>query len=400
MAARSCLLGLVLTVALAASAPLAAAGTPVEDLAWLNAKRAANGLPSGIALNADWSAKCARHLDYMRATSTVVHPEDPTSPHFSTDGNWAGMHSVLASTVPWTADTFIWETAPLHLAQLLAPQLSQVGIADDGQLACVTTWPGYLRPAPSTNSVVTYPGNGSTIYASEVTEEWPITPAEALGLPNPTGPHLYAYAWGPASVAGVTPDGRPLAIRTATLRGPHGPVELRWVDAATPEVGQYLPTASGILIPTRPLDERAAYVATVTFTDGTTHAWGFTTQAAPPDYAAHDVRITTRATAAGTLRIRVRGRIAHHATGAALSGLPVSLSTGSHVRATITTGTDGRFDRTLRIDRRPRSGSIIVTLRAAETLTAAFATRVSRPPRSPGNARSGAPSPSSAAWRR
>jgi hypothetical protein len=70
------------------------------------------------------------------------------------------------------------------------------------------------------------------------------------------------------------------------------------------------------------------------------------------------------------------------------------------VRATITTGTDGRFDRTLRIDRRPRSGSIIVTLRAAETLTAAFATRVSRPPRSPGNARSGAPSPSSAAWRR
>ena len=128
MVPRGLLVISVLLLAFAATAPLATAGTPAQDLAWLNAKRATNGIPGDITLNPDWSAKCAQHVAYMRATNTVAHPEDPTSANYSDGGNWAGTHSVLASTVPWTESAFIWETAPLHLAQLLAPQLSQVGI--------------------------------------------------------------------------------------------------------------------------------------------------------------------------------------------------------------------------------------------------------------------------------
>jgi hypothetical protein len=373
---RCGLLAALLYSVLAIAAPAAIAGTPAQDLAWLNAKRATNDIPGDVALNPDWSAKCAQHVAYMRATGTVSHAEDPNHPAWSEGGNWAGTHAVLASTVPWTESSFIWETAPLHLAQLLAPQLSQVGIADDNQLACVTTWPGYLRTAPSANSVVTYPGNGSTIYASETSEEWPITPATALGLANPTGPHLFVYAWGPASVAGVTLDGKPLGIRSATLRGPNGPVALRWVDAGTPDVGQYLPTASGILIPERPLEDRAPYVATVTFTDGLTHAWGFTTLPAPPAYVARGVRVTARRSADNRLRLTIRGRIVDHTSEAGLGGVAVSLTTAG-TATTVTTSRTGRFARTMLISRRTRATSLIVTLRAADTLTAAYNVRVS-----------------------
>jgi len=392
------LTALVLSV-LAVAAPIAAAGTPAQDLAWLNAKRATNDIPGDIALNADWSAKCAQHVNYMRTTGTVTHPEDPSRAAWSEGGNWAGTHSVLASTMPWTESAFIWETAPLHLAQLLAPQLSQVGIADDGQFACVTTWPGYVRTAPATDTVVTYPGNGSTIYASEHSEEWPTTPAQALGLANPTGPHLYVYAWGPASVAGVTPDGLPLAIRAATLRGPHGTVALRWADPSTPELGQYLPTASGILIPEHPLEERAPYVATVTFTDGLTHTWGFTTLATPPALVARSVHVSAARTTANRLRLTIRGRIVDHTTGTGLNGVAVSLNVSGRTVTTTTSG-GGRFVRTLIVSRGARAHSLIVTLRAADTLTAAYGVPLSRPQSWSGSARSGAPSTSRVAWHR
>lgn len=368
---------LLVLLVLAIAAPVAVAGTPTQDLAWLNAERATNDIPGDVALNPDWSAKCAQHVAYMRATGTVSHPEDPASAAWTDGGNWAGTHAVLASTVPWTESSFIWETAPLHLAQLLAPQLAQTGIADDGQLVCVTTWPGYLRTAPSADTVVTYPGNGSTIYASETSEEWPITPASALGLANPTGPHLYVYAWGPSADGGVTADGQPLGIRSATLRGPNGSVPLHWADNATPEIGQYLPTASGILIPDHPLEEHAPYVATVTFTNGLIHAWGFTTLTAPPAFVARGVRISTQRTHGTRLRLTVRGRIVDHASGAARGGVAVTLDVAGGT-ANVTTTPDGRFRRTLVVTRGARTGGLVVTLRAADTLTAAYEVPLSR----------------------
>jgi hypothetical protein len=265
------LLALALLISTAASA---LAGTPESDLAALNAKRDASGIPAGITLNADWSAKCAQHVVYMHKTNTVDHFENPASPWYTEGGNWAAGHAVLAAGMP---NAFLWETAPLHLAQLLAPQLSDIGIADDDSFACATTWPGYLRPIPPTNTVVTYPGIGTSIYASENSSEWPTTPAQALGLPNPTGPHLYVYEWGPATISGLTSSGQQIAIRSASLTGPTGNVPVRWVDSTNPTVGAYLTPASGIIIPVRPLIDNASYSATVTFNNGVTHTWGFTT---------------------------------------------------------------------------------------------------------------------------
>ena len=372
MRLRTHLLAVLAGALLAVLAPGALAGTPAQDLAWLNAKRTAHGIPGGITLDTTWSARCAQHLRYMRATETVVHAEDPASPHYTEDGNWAGTHAVLASTQPWTETDFIWETAPLHLSQLLAPQLSTMGIADDGQLVCATTWPGFQRAAPTTPTVVTYPGNGTSIYASETSEEWPITPATALGLANPTGPHLYVYAWG-----GASSDVAPLGIRTATLTGPSGPVALRWADQTTPTIGQYLPTAAGIVIPSRPLEERASYIASVTLTSGARHVWGFTTQPDPSAYAARRVRITTRSVGTAGLRVRIRGRIADRATGAGLAAVPLAISIGGRTAMTVLTLADGRFERVQRIPRGRSGGSVVVTLRAADSLTAAYVRQLS-----------------------
>jgi hypothetical protein len=266
-------------------------GTPEQDLASLNALRARNSIPAGITLNPEWSARCGQHVTYMRQTNTVDHVEDPASPWYTDGGNWAAGHAVLAAGITWTPNVFLWETAPLHLAQLLAPQLSEIGIADDDQFVCATTWTGYLRATPATNSVVTYPGIGTSIYASQETAEWPITPAQALGIPNPTGPHLYVYQWGPATVAGTSAGGEPITIRSATLTGPAGRLPLRWVDAATPRIGPYLPAASGILIPVRPLVDNARYTAGVTFSNGVSYAWPFTTALSDTVATLKDIRI-------------------------------------------------------------------------------------------------------------
>jgi hypothetical protein len=261
---------------------------------------------------------------------------------------------------------------------------------------CLTTWPGYLRSAPPTNTVVTYPGNGSTIYASESSDEWPITPAAALGLANPTGPHLFVYAWGPAAETGMTADGQPLAVRSASLRGPNGPVALRWVDAATPTVGQYLPTGAAILIPEHPLDERTSYVASVTFTDGLSRAWGFTTLPGPPALASRDVHISARRVGGGKVRLTIRGRIVDHSTENGAGGIPVALSTaGGATTATTTAG--GGFAQTLTVGRRTRTSALVVTLRAADTLTAAYRVPLSRRLRPLGTARSAARASAAAA---
>jgi hypothetical protein len=326
---------LAVLLAVALLAPAAHAGTPTDDLAWLNEKRSANGIPAVIALDAEWSAACALHVAYMRATGTVTHAQDPSSPAYTAAGNWAGTHAVLASTEPWTATRFIWERAPLHLAQLLAPRLERMGIADDGQLVCATTLPGYTRPAPAGLQVVTYPGNGSRIYPSEIAEEWPSTPAEALGLPQPTGPNLITYRWG-----GATDD---IGVRRVRLDGPAGPLRARWIDRDHPDLGAYLPTGAAIVVPAAPLVRDAYYTALVEYDDGALHVWGFTTFDAPSAAVIRKTRLAARAIgtrricsrptpsgcAAWVLRRRVAvdiaGRVLTRASGAPVAGAVVEV---------------------------------------------------------------------------
>lgn len=242
-----------------------------QDLAWFNAQRRNNGLPAGIVENPTWSARCDKHITYMEKTHAFGHHEDPRSPYYSQDGDWGGSNSVLSWGDTWTSARNPWETAPIHLAQLMSPQLAEMGIADRDGYVCATTWPGFDRPLPLETAIVTYPGSGSTIYARESPAESPFTPEDIVGIAGDTGPNLYIYEWGQTVTGDET-------IASAQLTGVDGNVSLRWVDHTTAKIGPYLPEASGILMPVHPLKPGARYEATVTMSDGASRSWTFETQ--------------------------------------------------------------------------------------------------------------------------
>jgi hypothetical protein len=249
-----------------------------RDLAWLNAERAKDGVPAGLALNTRWATECAAHDGYERLNHVLEHPEDPTAPGASAGGGWAGLNGLLAQS-RWTARADPWENAPIHLLQLLAPSLTVVGIDDGGGLQCATTWPGMLRAPGVADAVHTYPAaEARGVPASELARESPFVPGQFVGIPagRTTGRELFVYL----NRAGQTGQAQVKIVRASLTRagGRASSVSVRWVDNATRTLGPYL--AGGIVIPVSPLHGNTTYRATVVVQDGSrtlTRAWSFTT---------------------------------------------------------------------------------------------------------------------------
>lgn len=239
-----------------------------QAVAFLNAQRAANGIPAGITENREWSDGCAKHNRYVELNGTDMsdpHNEDPSKPGYTPEGQAAAQSAVLGGTYDKSGQN-PYETAPIHLMQLLGPGLSQTGYAE----GCMWTWPGYQRPIPEGVETYSYPGPGASIYRSETAYEWPFVPGDFVGLPEgtKTGPHLYVFAFGGS--------GWDVDILRAELRGPSGSVPVKFVDNLTSgpkgSIGAYLPRG-GIIIPTRPLDPGTRYRAVVDGRIGSEGAW-------------------------------------------------------------------------------------------------------------------------------
>jgi hypothetical protein len=274
---------------LSVATPARAAATAAQVIAALNAQRQAHGIPGGIVENAQWSAGCDKHITYMqRNGGGLTHDEASGRPGYTPEGAEAGGSSVLARGDSWSEGN-PWETAPIHLHQLLGPRLNETGVADRDGYVCVSTWPGYQRPAPASWLTYTYPGPGTAGHRFEETaSESPFTPGERVGIPQGTmtGPYLYVMFDGPFASAKATAG-------AATLTGPSGAVDLAVVDNTTSGAGSYLPP--GIeLIPRRPLRPRTTYTASIratleaqtaagTVQQPVSHAWTFTTGARPND---------------------------------------------------------------------------------------------------------------------
>ena len=244
-------------LAFAAAAPAVADVTAAEAIAALNAQREANGIPGGIVENPSWSAGCDRHVTYMQRNDVLEHSEDSSLPGASPEGEEAGMSSVLSQGDSW-ADGNPWETAPIHLHQLLGPRLSVSGVADRDGWVCMYTWPGYQRPAPADFVTYTYPGPGTTGHRFEETAaERPFTPGSRVGIPEgtKTGPYLYAMFDGPFRYARTTAG-------SATLTGPGGPVDVAVVGNHTSGIGGYIPAGLEV-IPLRRLRARTTYTAAI-----------------------------------------------------------------------------------------------------------------------------------------
>jgi hypothetical protein len=238
--------------------PAAAAGG-AADVAKLNAQRAANGIPAGIAHVPEWSQWCDQHISYMEANGGgLSHDEQPGHPGYTVGGQMAGANSVLAYRASWdTANP--WETAPIHLHQLLAPRLDAMGVAERDSYVCATTLLSRNRPAPASNVIYTYPGEGARHRFEETAAESPYTPGERVGIAKGTrtGPYLYLMADGPA----LDPFSH-ARITSASLTGPGGAVVLKVVDNFTSGLADYIPVG-GQLIPERPLEPSTSYTARV-----------------------------------------------------------------------------------------------------------------------------------------
>jgi hypothetical protein len=177
-----------------------------------------------------------------------------------------------------------WETAPIHLHQLLGPRLSITGVADRDGYVCMYTWPGYQRPAPPDWRIYTYPGPGAAGHRFEETaSERPFTPGSLVGIPEGrrTGPYLYVMFDGPFESARTTEG-------SGSLTGPEGPVPVSVVGNHTPQLGGYIPVGLE-MIPRVPLRPRAEYTASVSATvqpddletppQMLSHTWSFRTGA-------------------------------------------------------------------------------------------------------------------------
>jgi hypothetical protein len=251
---------------------------PAAAIRQINEERVENGIPGGITEDPAWSRRCLEHARWMQRNRAIGHVEAPGTPQYTTAGAWAGLRSVVSGGYPWTTSTNPWDTAPMHLAQLLAPQLRKMGVGIYRGYACATTFAGYGRPRTGRDVVYAYPSDGRPVRWREHATEWPFTPQHFVGIPDAqtTGPYLYVFADGPWLRAGDTPR-----LRKATLTGPEGPVEVRFVDSSSQEVGRYLPTGSALLIPVLPLQRHASYTVRVTLANSrarVSRTWTFVTR--------------------------------------------------------------------------------------------------------------------------
>src|SRR4029078_13527143 len=122
----------------------------------------------------------------------LTHKEIPGRPGYTAEGAWAGENSVLSEGESWT-DENPFESAPIHLSQLLAPSLTAVGADDTDGWVCVTT--SELTRTYAADRVYSYPGDGTTGWpASEVAlfEDSP-TAGEVVGLRAGARTGLYLF---------------------------------------------------------------------------------------------------------------------------------------------------------------------------------------------------------------
>jgi hypothetical protein len=249
-----------------AAAPPASAVDAGTAIANLNAQRAANKLPAGVTADPALSLGCANHNSYMNQNGRILtHDEVPGSPGFTTDGQRAAQTSVLAAgTPPWsTPNDNPWETAPIHLAQLLDPSLLVSGYDENFGFACAVTLGGPPRPESGRAQILTYPGPGTKIYGAEIANEGPYTPGELVGIPQPTrtGPYLYIF------VEGVDAFSEPRIKRATLLPAKKGKrVKLKRIDGTNPQLGPFI-GPGGMLIPVKPL-RKGKYKASVTVDAG------------------------------------------------------------------------------------------------------------------------------------
>jgi hypothetical protein len=257
-----------------AAAPAAGAVTAATAIANLNSQRRANGIPAGVANDPALSAGCAAHNNYMHSNGdTLDHDEVPGRTGYTMAGDDAGNRAVLAfGARPWTTvNDNPFETAPIHLAQLLDPSLAVSGYNESFGFSCAVSLADARRPEPASPRLYTYPGPRAHIYTAEQAIEGPFAPGELVGIKRgtTTGPYIFVLVDGVVPLGPIKPHILQASLRPRAKSSPGGKqsrIRLKIVDSTNAQLGPYLPPG-GVVIPVKPL-KRGRYKASVTVAVG------------------------------------------------------------------------------------------------------------------------------------
>lgn len=241
------LLGGLFAATLAAMPPIAPAAaprdvkTPEMAVEYLNQQRTAYGI-APVTLD-----------------QSLLKPECSVANHEIA----AGFSS--PSELPWERYSSPWNNAPWHEQIFFDPGDVSAGYgtyAHLGQETAVTGEPGnqwrwlcmwfghvWNESGPPRFYWAAEASGPKAVPASLDAREWPSTPAEDLGLPNPTGPNISVYASGATAT-------QPEAV-AATVVGPSGQA------VPTHLTSKYPDRHAAMLVVDRPLKEGITYNVTV-----------------------------------------------------------------------------------------------------------------------------------------
>jgi len=210
-----------------------------QALAFLNEQRAANGIPGGLADDAELDLGCEQLQNVYKGNGKAnieeyPHQELEGAPGYTPLGAEAAARSDLGAPAGgWNETVNPWSDAPLHEAALFDPAATTAWYGEShGRWllggVCMGTDGERAFPTPVFYSL---PGNGAaTVAPSEtVSGELPWSPGMAVGIPEGrrSGPNITLWPEGiTATLEDATlrdADGRSVAVREVTPETPAPP---------------------------------------------------------------------------------------------------------------------------------------------------------------------------------
>jgi hypothetical protein len=182
----------------------------------VNEERVAIGLtprPEDVKL----SGELQRHCKYEAMNNTLTHPENPSLPGYSKEGNDAGMRSILSSGSPAEHVAAGMVQTYFHRQDVIRPEAMAFGVAYEGRYGGI---------------------DGRTNVSKPPDTYWPVI----CPVPGQTGVGTHYGKESPDACPGATAAGWPITAYFGTPK-------LKLVSSSLKEVGPYVPQAPVRLVP-------------------------------------------------------------------------------------------------------------------------------------------------------
>jgi hypothetical protein len=228
-----------------------------------------------MQIDRELSTSCGAHAHYLRLHPAQLekwpdaHEEYPDQEGFSSEGCWAGMHSVIAPGVAGADEAVAgWMGTFYHRLPLLEPGLKRIGYAFEERVAVLD----------SDSLVVPDKYEGCVLWPARDLKDVPTRFTPGGELPHPV-PGVDEREFGYPITLQTTRKN--VEIELVLTKGPKrdGPVVPGHVSTpAHPTNPDLAPTGAFGLLPKARLEPRTTYTVTARFADGAASlVWSFTT---------------------------------------------------------------------------------------------------------------------------